>query len=603
MPRATSERQASSRRLRWGLVLIAAGAVLVVAWFAVGPDVPRPVNEGSTGTIPVPSEVAPPPVLEPGTATLADIARIEDDFSRNAALYALIGDAPRTRVEEWLAEVDRLPATPHRSDLSRVLYIRFTVLDPDAALEHALQGKTKASWLAAIFRTWGQIDPDAAAARAGTLLPSARAVASRALLELDLPRAELLAMTKRLDESRAGDDMQRRYQLMAGKPQTTPNEYLLAEIEARTHARRQGESHADAWSRAIGVADSLVRQILVEQILLDWSMTDPVAAMAAVDAWDTDDVYVMRGGFGFGTSRPLQPMLRVQIMYQWARRDAQTAFSWAMRQQPTDMQMHVATVLSVLAETAPAEAVARLADLPESFRERAAGNLLWILARTDLERALRLFESLGIEAQSHNAMALRQEFVGERSPREALDWTLSLDHRIRPREVAAVIRSLYHRDHAEALGLLDAIEDPAIRAAAAAGLVGQQVQRDAREALTWARGFRPEVERDKLVVQVFDAWSRTDPRDAWRALLETRAGPTRDRAAAAMMSSVVAHDSLLAERLFDSIETSEQQAAAGRTLYRHFTEIDPIKRKADRYRKYLPPDDDGDGDGDGEENP
>lgn len=203
-----------------------------------------------------------------------------------------------------------------------------------------------------------------------------------------------------------------------------------------------------------------------------------------------------------------------------------------------------------------------------------------------------MFESLSIDVQSYNAMALRQEIVSRRSPQDALDWALSLDRRIRPREVASVIQRLYLKDHVEALRLLATIEDPAIRVAAADGLVRRQVQRDAQEALAWARNFRPEAERPKLVVQVFNAWSRTDPGDACRALLETRGGPTRDRAAAAMMSSVVAHDSLLAERLFDSIETSEQQAAAGQTLYRYFAEIDPQKRKAERYRKYLPPEDD-----------
>lgn len=358
--------QASPRRMRWSLVLVAVGLVLVVALLFVGHRELRPINEERAET--AVAVAVPLPALESGIATLADIALIEDDFSRNAALYALIEDATRARVEEWLVEVDTLPASLHRSDLARVLYIRLTVLDPEAALQHALQGATKASWVAAIFRTWGQLDPDAAAARAGTLHPSARAVASRALLELDLPRAELLAMTARLDESRTGDDMQRRLQLMAGKPQITPNEYLLAQIEARTHARREGESHADAWNRAIGVEEALVRQILVEQTVLDWASTDPVAAMAAVDAWDTDDVYVMQGGVA--TSRPIQAMLQARIMRQWALRDAQAAFSWAMRQEPTDMQMHVPMVLAVLAEQAPGEAVARLADLPTHSANR-----------------------------------------------------------------------------------------------------------------------------------------------------------------------------------------------------------------------------------------
>ena len=578
--------------MRWGLAVVGVGLVLLAAWLIVGPRDLRPVDEEPDETAaPV---AAPPPVVESGIATLADIALIEDDFSRNAALYALIGDAPQVRLEEWLAEVDTLPATRHRPDLARVLYIRFAVLDPEAALQHALRGATRASWLAAIFRTWGQLDPDAAAARAGTLLPFAKAAASRALLELDLARAELLALVARLDESGPADDVQRHLQLVTGKPQRTPSEYLLAEIEARTHARREGESYADAWNRAISLEGSaLVRQILVEQTVVDWAMADPVAALAAVGAWDTDDVYApnVTGG-AFAPTQSFRPVLQARIMWIWARRDAESALSWTMRQEPADMQMHVPMVLAALAEQSPGEAVARLADLPDALRERAAGNLLWTLVRTDLERAMRLFESLSIEQQSNNAMALSQELVSRRSPQQAVDWALSLDRRIRPREVAAVLQRLYFRDHAEALRLLDAIEDPAIRVAAAPGLVPGQVQRDAQEALAWARNFRPGTERGNLVVQVFQTWARLDPGVACRALFETRGGPTRDRAAAAMMSNVVAHDSPLAERLFDSIETAEQQAVAAQTLYRHFTDVDPMQRKAERYRRYLPPEED-----------
>ncbi|MYJ75210.1 MAG: hypothetical protein F4089_08960 [Gammaproteobacteria bacterium] len=147
------------------------------------------------------------------------------------------------------------------------------------------------------------------------------------------------------------------------------------------------------------------------------------------------------------------------------------------------------------------------------------------------------------------------------------------------------------QDVAEAMGLLESIENPVIRAAAAPNLVGQQVHRDAHAALAWARNFQPETEREKLVVRVFNTWARTDPGDAGRTLLESRGGPTRDRAAAAMMPSVVGHDVSLAERLFDSIETPEQQTAAAQILYAHFTDIDPRQRKANRYRRYLPSED------------
>lgn len=565
--------------------------VLVVAWFFLSPGELRSLDEELAAT-PSRSEAARVPVLERDTATLADIAWIEDDFSRNAALYALTADATQGHLEQWLAEVETLPATRHRSDVARVLYIRFAVLDPEAALQHALRSSTKASWVAAIFRTWGQLEPDAAAARAGTLHPSARAVASRALLELDLPRAELRAMVARLDESGPDRNLQRGVQLMTGKAQLTPNAYLLAQIEARSYAKREGESYADAWNRAIGVEDALVRQILVDQIALDWVLKDPVAALAAVESWDTDDVYqVSVSGGGFAPHLPIRRILRSRIVSEWAKNDAQAALSWSLGLNDADMQVYVPAVLTTLAEYNPGEAIARLADLPDALRAGAAGGVLWTLARTDLDRALRLFESLGIEEQAQNTMALRQNLISQRSPQRALEWALSVDRRIRAREVSNLLGLVSLQDVGEAMRLLESIDDPALRAAAAPHLVGQQVHRDALQALAWARDFQPETERERLVVQVFNTWVRTDPDGAVRALLESRGGPTRDRAAAAMMPSVVGHDVSLAERLFDSIKTPNQQIAAAQILYAHFTDIDPRQRRAERYRRYLPPED------------
>lgn len=98
--------------------------------------------------------------LPEGNATLAEIARIRDDFSRNAALYRLADGATKEQVNRWLDEVTTLEPTPHRYDVARVLYIRYAVLDPEAAVEHALRNAAKPAWLAAIFRTWAQLDAD-----------------------------------------------------------------------------------------------------------------------------------------------------------------------------------------------------------------------------------------------------------------------------------------------------------------------------------------------------------------------------------------------------------------------------------------------------------
>ena len=131
---------------------------------------------------------------------LAEIAEITDDFSRNAAMYRLAEGATREQIEDWLAEVETLPSSPYRYDVARVLYIRFAVLAPEAALEHAQAGSTKPAWLEAVFRTWAQLDPEAAIVRAASLGSSAKPAASRALLQLGLTVGELRLVSERLDE-------------------------------------------------------------------------------------------------------------------------------------------------------------------------------------------------------------------------------------------------------------------------------------------------------------------------------------------------------------------------------------------------------------------
>ena len=144
--------------LRLSIALIASavvvGAVVVVWWAGSWERGASPTNAESSASEPTTVLTAPS-----AAATLAEIAQITEDFSRNAAMYRLAEGATRQQVEDWLADVETLPPSPHRYDVARVLYIRFAVLAPEAALEHALAaGATKPVWLEAVFRTWAQLD-------------------------------------------------------------------------------------------------------------------------------------------------------------------------------------------------------------------------------------------------------------------------------------------------------------------------------------------------------------------------------------------------------------------------------------------------------------
>ena len=374
-------------------------------------------------------------------------------------------------------------------------------------------------------------------------------------------------------------------------PIPTPAVRLLAEIEARRLARREGESHADAWDRAIRLEDSHVRHILAEQTALDWAAEDPVAAWAAAGGLPIDDMVATAGPFGGSvTTEPLQMRIRSVIIDRWADRDPHAALAWILEQEGVAKSWYIQWPMIELTRRASDEAISRLAAFSGNLRRSAAGAVLGTLAHRDLDRALELFVTLDVDAKASHTHTLRRLLVERRSAEDALDWAMSVDHRIRAREVAAVISDVHEADRVEGFRMLGSIDDPTLRTGAASELVWDEVRHDAEEALAWARNFKPEFGRSELVVKVFDTWSYQDPEAACRALFELRGGPVRDRAAASMMSDVIGHDIRLAERLFDAIKAPEQQAKAAEPLHGHFADIEPNQRKAGQYRKYLPVD-------------
>ena len=582
------EHKGARRLSRLSMVLIVAASVVVAAVVVWRADRPEPGTSRTQSEISAGESTALQTVPS-AEATLAEIAEITDDFSRNAAMYRLASGATGQQVEEWLDEVETLPRSPHRYDVARVLYMRFAALDPEAALEHAFEGATKPVWLEAIFGTWAQVDPDAAVARAAELDSSAKAAAARALLQLGIPVDELRSVAERLDAN-LNHDQYREIERIIGVSVPTPSVRLLAATQASKLGRRDDESHADAWYRAITVEDGLVRQILAERIALDWALDSPTDAMGAVKAWANNDIHVTVRSNGFST-RLIRHRIGSQIVWNWADEEPLEAFAWLMAQEIADIRSHIGAVMSRLTQHAPEEAIARLGDIPASHRPSAAYAVLGVLAGRDIDQAMSFFASLDISWKVDNTHALRRALLANRSAKQALDWAVSVDQRIRADEVAAVIRDVHGKDHTEAFRLLESLDEPGLRIRAADEVVRDEARRDAEEALAWARDFKPEAGRSNLIVKVFDTWAGRDPATACRELLDMRGGPVRDEAAATMMPDVVRRDAHLAERLFDAIESPDQQAKAAQPLHRHFRDIEPDRRKAERYGKYLPDDD------------
>ena len=216
--------------------------------------------------------------------------------------------------------------------------------------------------------------------------------------------------------------------------------------------------------------------------------------------------------------------------------------SWTMRQERGRHAEARATVVlgCTLAEQSPAEASRPPcgSSRRSPAHEQAAGNLLWTLARTDLDRAMRLFESLSIEQQSeHMRMPLRQQLV--RPPvaaGSAFDWALSLDRRIRARGrsrrciQALVLPRITCRNPA----IARRHRRPRDTRTAAAPRSGPADRSSAMPSRRWpGHGTsNPRRSEKSSLCRCSMRGLGWTPATPVGNLLETRGGPTRDRAAA-----------------------------------------------------------------------
>ena len=479
-------------------------------------------------------------------ATLAEIAEISDDFSRNAAMYRLADGATQEQVEEWLAQVETLPPSPHRYDLARVLYIRFAALDPSAATTHALRSLAKPYVLTAIFRAWTHEDLDAAVARAVSLPTGAKPDAARAILQLDLAAADREAIAARLGTRLLVAEVKEAFE-ETDRPQVAePYDQALARIAAITHVpTRRGET--------IDLASA-------------WAAIDPAGAM--------------HGVFDSNVDPGLKNHALSLIMHRWASADPHAAIDWVLSRDPAKVADLAFTAYSNLAEADLAAAQALVASLPTgpSKRQARMSVFIAIVNQGDLDRSLTAFDALDPSDQAWVVGDLGQQ-MGRGAPRRAFEWLLGLDKQVRKETLRATLMPIYQRDPGLIRQLIQDVADPEFRIAAARYVAWESAGEVAT--LRWVESLGSEEEYAPVLAEVFRGWMNRSAADATAALLRYPRGPGRDHALRRLVDERLSgFDTGTAERFFEAIDSPEERRLAAERLHRYYTETDPSERKA-----------------------
>jgi len=529
--------------------IVGAGIGVLAAWFAFQPEARPPVD-----TRPVADEaVAPESPTAAPPISLSDIAAIAKDFDRNTALYAHLADADLERVRELIAWTDTLPSTRHRYDLKHVLYVRYAAIDPEMAIDHMLRGAYRDSWLAAVFRAWAHIDLDAAVGRARGLDASAKAVAARTILELELSDRERMAIAQQLGGERA-----------------------LAVLETRESLAEGESDFHSTWEEALGESDPRLRLERLGRIAASWAKEDPVAAL--------DAAATTRGQLGMA--------IQSAIITIWATDDPTGAVNWLSQQESsTNLRFLSAALMRALAQNGVGDAISRLDSMPDHVRGYAVQGFVQMLPSLDMELSDADIDTVldwysTLEPQRDLAMMLSFT-LAQRDPERALAWAQSLTGEMRATAIRGVISGLGTNDRELARRMVSEMDD-ADRLEAAKSLLYGDVRSNPREALAWAQSFDSESERVELVKTVFQSWTRESPDDAIDELLELPSGPERDDIVRSVAISTLPDRPDQAERLFEALETPEARRMVAGMLSAYFSRtVPPDTDKAEFYREAM----------------
>ena len=433
------------------------GAVIVMSWHAMAP---AEHGQEAQANGSVPTETRPePPTSQPTAArappSLAEIAMLADDFQRNKALYELVAGTGRADVEDLLDQTFNLPSSLHRHDVARVLYVRFASIDPEAALQHLLgSNHQQQSSLTAVFRVWAHTDLDEAVRRATTLDSSWKDAVVRTFFDMDMPDWQRQDIAEQLDADTTLGQVLAREELASGTPE-------------------------QAWANALAHAPGPQRQRQLHIAAQAWAMKDPQGALRAASE--------------IGGDNSLH--LRSTVLTEWLKADRAGVLRWlSLQEQSQNTQILAYTVVGAIAQKDIYAALDALEHVPGWARENAQQAIASRWVALDAAAAIAWIGSLPLAEQRALSFSVAHEYAN-RDPREALNWAMGADPKIRQQLLNSVFISL--DDAALADQLFRSIDDPELRADLAHALFLSHGRGDPIAALQWATTFKGDVQ-DRL---------------------------------------------------------------------------------------------------------
>lgn len=411
--------------------------------------------------------------------TLADINALSSDFEQTLGLYELMRDMSPNDLLALLDEASLITGPDYVAATS-IIVGRLAELDPEKALERALNSATLAqpAWIHAIFASWSRLDADAARDALDSLPTGFAPIAQRGI-----NRSSAIVQTPLATIG-----------VSASSVFTSPGVGI--------HAPTGLAANTDlptAWQEAMNIADSQQRVQALAQIAVQWSLTDPQAALQASEAMPADG---------------MRQAIQQQIVMRWAQSEPRAVFEWVRNapqtRQTTNMMQ---AAVQVLAQTDFAEAQLLVDSLEPAQGDQARLGLLTQWAQQDIEGLKSWLASQTNQRVRQQAIQQVTVQLVNEDPQAARNWLADLPESESAMGTTIAVAMLANMDINRAAEFVDSIDQTQARNVAAQSLIQQWSRFSPDDAAEWIENQGGD-RRPELYRSLTQSWGNNAPDEA-----------------------------------------------------------------------------------------
>ncbi len=445
--------------------------------------------------------------------TISDVLSLPSLFAQKEALHTIAGRSNKVQLLLLIKGSTGVANTQQRNNYVSILLARLTELDPQKAVDIAIQAFEKRDYylLSEVFLNWAKLDLEAAIKRANTIKEQYQheTAAQGILSSVDVEDVALQI------------ELAQRLGLQSNEEQFVSN----ALIEK---ANQEPEA---AMQEAMLMPKGNDRENTMISVMDAWASDNPEDAFAYTERVN---------------DKVMQQRLQETVLYRWAETDPKEAYEMMLTLPKSSIINVSYTIFSNLANQDPQEALNFINEIPSSRqRSEAYSAAITTWSAKDALAAANFVAQLDNKQLKNQLASTIIQYLSQQSPDDALIWAQEMDPNGQLYLQDTVIGQIASQDPQRALQLAQASPQATLRKQLSLTVINNISYTDPVSAAAIIDQLPASEVTGELVNSVIYGWASSDP-EAAMAWVNTKSGQLREDALISIGSQLASVDPDLA---------------------------------------------------------